>query len=233
MNEVAASKIDTSNGDAGAASEAGNSEGARKPRMTQAERTALSDERMFKAARELLVENGTHNTTLKEIGERAGYSRGLASNRFGSKEKLFSQMVQEFNRRWASELRGFVGNRRGLPAMMAAFSAVEHYLISYSDDMKSLYILWFESMTSHGDVREMLAASHKAYRRDVERWVRQGIDDGTIRPSIDPVSYGVEFNALIFGLIYQWLVSDDSLSIHAVFQHYRRSTLETLAERRD
>ena len=63
--------------------------------------------------------------------------------------------------------------------------------------------------------------------------MRQGIDEGTIRPSIDPVSYGVEFNALIFGLIYQWLVSDDSLSIHAVFQHYRRSTLETLAERRD
>lgn len=209
------------------------SESRRKPRMTQAERTALSDDRMFKAARELLVERGTHNTTLKEIGERAGYSRGLASNRFGSKEKLFSQMVQDFNRRWAGELRGFVGDRKGLPAIMAAFAAVEHFLISNSDEMKSLYILWFESMTSHDEVRQMLSASHKAYRRDLERWVRQGIEDGTIRPSIDPASYAVEFAALIFGLIYQWLVNSEAISIHAVFQHYRRSTLETLAERRD
>ena len=57
----------------------------RRPRMTQAERTALSDARMFESAKQILVEKGTHNTTLKEIGERAGYSRGLASNRFGSK----------------------------------------------------------------------------------------------------------------------------------------------------
>lgn len=205
----------------------------RKARMTQAERTALSDARMFEVARELLVEKGTHNTTLKEIGERAGYSRGLASNRFGSKEKLFSLMVRDFNRRWAGELARFVGARTGLPAMIAAFSAVEHFLISNSGEMKSLYILWFESMTSHDEVRQMLAAAHRAYRRDVERWVSQGIEEGTIRPSIDPTSYAVEFAALIFGLIYQWLVNADAINIHAVFQHYRRSTLETLAERRD
>lgn len=205
----------------------------RRVRMTQAERTALSDARMFQAARELLTEKGTHNTTLKEVGERAGYSRGLASNRFGSKEKLFSQMVRDFNRRWASELRRFVGDRAGLSAMIAAFGAVEHFLISNSHEMKSLYILWFESMTSHNEVRQMLASSHKAYRRDVERWVREGIEEGSIRPSIDPASYAVEFAALIFGLIYQWLVNADAINIHAVFQHYRRSTLETLAERRD
>jgi AcrR family transcriptional regulator len=221
MDETAAAKIDAFGSDI-----------RRKPRRTQSERTALSDERMFKVARELLVERGTHNTTLKEIGKRAGYSRGLASNRFGSKEKLFSQMVRDFNRRWADELSSFVDDRKGLPAIMGAFAAVEHFLINHSDEMKSLYILWFESMTSYDEVRQMLAASHKAYRRDVERWVRQGIEDGTIRPSIDPASYAVEFAALIFGLIYQWLVNSSAISIHAVFQHYRRSTLETLAFRR-
>ena len=207
--------------------------GKPKSRMTQSERTALSDGRMFEAARELLLERGTHSTTLKEIGERAGYSRGLASNRFGSKQRLFSMMVHDFNRRWAGELGHFVGDRTGLPAMMAAFNAVEHFLISNSDEMKALYILWFESITSHDEVRETLATNHRAYRRDTERWVRQGIEEGSIRPSIDPTSYAVEFAALIFGLIYQWLVNADAINIHAVFQHYRRSTLETLAERRD
>ena len=44
-------------------------------RMTQAERTALSDRRMFDAAIELINERGTQKTTLKEIGERVRLTR--------------------------------------------------------------------------------------------------------------------------------------------------------------
>ena len=43
---------------------------------TQAQRTALSDQRMFEVAIELVNERGTAKTTLKDIGEGAGYSRG-------------------------------------------------------------------------------------------------------------------------------------------------------------
>lgn len=202
-----------------------------KPRMTQAERTALSDARMLEAATELILEHGTHNTTLREVGERAGYSRGLASNRFGSKEGLFSQLVQDFNRRWATELHNTVGNSSGLPAFAAALDAVEYFLLNRSAELKALYILWFESISSHDEVRQQLARNHTAYRRDAERWVHEGIREGTIRDTIDPHCFGVEFAALIFGLIYQWLVDPDKIDVHAVFQHYRRNAIETLAVR--
>lgn len=198
-------------------------------RMTQAERTALSDARMLEAAKELIAEHGTHNTTLREVGEKAGYSRGLASNRFGSKEGLFSQLVRDFNRRWAEELRNTVGSSTGLPAFSAALDAVEYFLLNRSDEMKALYILWFESMSSHDEVRQRLARNHTAYRRDAERWVREGISQGTIRDTIDPQCFAVEFASLIFGLIYQWLVDPLHIDVHAVFQHYRRNALDTLS----
>jgi AcrR family transcriptional regulator len=202
-------------------------------RRTQAERTALSDGRMFETAMLLIVEKGTQNTTLKEIGERAGYSRGLASNRFGSKEALFNQLVLGFNDKWANELRRFVGQKSGLAAFSAGLEAVEYFLLNHTVDMQALYILWYESISSHTAVRRRLAANHLAYRRDSERWVRQGIEEGTIRPSIDPVCFAVEFNAFIFGLVYQWLVNPSSINLQAVFSHYKRTTLETLAERRN
>ncbi len=200
-------------------------------RRTQAERTALSDARMFKAAMLLIVEKGTQNTTLKEIGECAGYSRSLASNRFGSKEALFNQMVLGFNDKWASELHRFVGEKSGLAAFTAALEAVEYFLLNHTVDMQALYILWFESIGSHTAVRQRLAANHSAYRHDAERWVRQGIEEGTIRPSIDAACFAVEFNAFIFGLVYQWLVSPSSINLQSVLSHYKRTTLETLAER--
>ena len=92
---------------------------AERPRLTQSERPGLSDARMLEAAMQLIVERGTHNTTLKDVGERAGYSRGLASNRFGSKEGLFNHMVRDFNEKWAVELRRFVGSNTGLAQMLA------------------------------------------------------------------------------------------------------------------
>ena len=204
---------------------------AARQRKTQAERTALSDARMLEAATALILEHGTHNTTLREVGERAGYSRGLASNRFGSKEGLFSQLVRDFNRRWAEELRRTVGDSTGLEALSAALDAVERFLLTRSNEMKALYILWFESISSHEEVRARLARNHKAYRRDAERWVREGIRQGTVRDTIDPECFAVEFASLIFGLIYQWLVDSDKVDVHAVFQHYRRNVIETLSVR--
>jgi AcrR family transcriptional regulator len=184
---------------------------------------------MFEAAMQILVEKGTHNTTLREVGERAGYSRGLASNRFGSKDGLFSQMVRDFNRRWAGEVERYVGEKTGLAALIAALNAVEAFLLRHSEELRALYILWYESMSSHDEVRQRLAANHTAYRHDIERWLREGVEEGTVRPSIDPNSFAVEFASLIFGLIYQWLVQPNAIDIHAVFKHYRRSTLELLS----
>ena len=75
-----------------------------RTRRTQAERTALSDSGMFDAAIELLCEGGIDRATLKEIGERVGYSRGLASARFGSMEGLFASLVGTIDARWSADI---------------------------------------------------------------------------------------------------------------------------------
>jgi AcrR family transcriptional regulator len=189
----------------------------------------MSDARMLEAAMELIVERGTHNTTLKDVGERAGYSRGLAGNRFGSKEALFNQMVHDFNIKWATELRRFVGSNVGFSALEGALEAVEHFLLNHTIKMQAMYILWYESISSYEMVRRRLAANHLAYRRDTERWIREGIQAGTVRPTIDPACFAVEFNSFIFGIVYQWLANESAINLHTVFQHYRRSMIERLS----
>jgi AcrR family transcriptional regulator len=83
------------------------------PPRTQAERTALSDARMLDAAVQLIVERGAEGTTLKEVGELAGYSRGLAGYRFGSKAQLFSFIVRSVGEEWLRELGQAVENKVG------------------------------------------------------------------------------------------------------------------------
>ncbi len=45
-------------------------------RMRHGERTGLSDSRMLDACIKLIVEQGTEKTTLKAVGELAGYKPG-------------------------------------------------------------------------------------------------------------------------------------------------------------
>jgi AcrR family transcriptional regulator len=196
----------------------------RAVRRTQAERTALSDARMFDAAMQLIVEQGTHATTLKEVGERAGYSRGLASSRFGSKDALFGQLVLHFNTSWTRELANKVGTRGGAQACLAALRAVEGFLASHSGYMQAMYILWFESISSHNDVRDHLSAYHEIYRGDVAHWVEEGIASGEIDASVDAECYAFGFCSFIFGTIYQWLVAPDNVDLPKQFEAYRRST---------
>src|SRR3954447_5205420 len=64
-----------------------------RDRRTQGERRNDAEQRLLAAAAELIGEIGPAGVTLANIGERAGYSRGLASHYFGSKGAMMQRLV--------------------------------------------------------------------------------------------------------------------------------------------
>lgn len=63
------------------------------PRRTQAERRAESENRLLAAAAEIIASEGYLAATLERVGERAGFSRGLASRKYGSKDGLIEAVI--------------------------------------------------------------------------------------------------------------------------------------------
>ena len=63
------------------------------PRRTQEERRTEAEQRLLAAAAQLISETGPASMTLAKVGERAGYSRGLATHHFGSKAALMQRGV--------------------------------------------------------------------------------------------------------------------------------------------
>lgn len=200
-------------------------------RRTQAERTALSDERMFDAAIQLINERGTEKTTLKDIGELAGYSRGLANSRFGSKEGLMLRLFEKFDERWKDHLNSYVSAKTGIAAIKAAANALRDFLKRESSYMRAMYILWYESLGQESVVRNRLAHHHRVYREDATDWVRKGIETGEIDESIDAEQFAVQFCAFMFGTIYQWLVNAEALDLDALFGEYEVNVEKLLAKR--
>jgi AcrR family transcriptional regulator len=177
------------------------------PRATQVERSALSDARMTDAAVALICERGAADTTLKDVGVRAGYSRGLAGYRFNNKAGLWSFLVRTIGESWLAELQAAVGDVSGLDAIHAAVDAHSRFLLDSSDRIRAFYILWFDSVGPDAELKAVIERIHERRREDVEAWIRGGRDAGTIRPDADVRAVAEQFCGAIIGIVYQWLVT--------------------------
>ena len=194
-------------------------------RRTQAERTALSDARMLNAAVRLICERGAAGTTLKDVGEWAGYSRGLASYRFGNKSGLFAFIIRSIGESWLRELRRAVKNKVGLAAIESATVAHYRFITDGSDHIRAFYILWFDSIGPDAELKHLVGTIHERRRRDVADWIRKGIERGEIDPSVDVAGTADQFCAAIIGIVYQWLVTPrDAAHIRSLHESLRHQT---------
>ena len=182
----------------------------REASLTQAERTEISDQRMFDATVELIVERGPAGTSLKDVGVLAGYSRGLASQRFGSKDKLFGYVVRRLGRLWLAQLTNVTEGKTGYEAVERAID--EHYRFCQEapNQVKTLYTLWFEAVTSESELSVTMKEIHQRRFLDVVAWIvnSPSIDD-SVKKQADSIA--AQFNATVIGLVYYWLSNTDKV----------------------
>ena len=197
------------------------------PPRTQAERTALSDKAMLDAAIDLILERGTEKTTLAAIGEKAGYSRGLATYRFGSKAGLFDAVCKSISRGWLEYLRKDVGDKVGIEAMCAALDSFFQFVSDSPREARVLQILYGGAASPQSEYRETSVSIHRKQQDDVADWVRAGQHDGTIRGNVDPASIATQYIAYISGMTYLWLINPESIDFRKANDdmktHLRRS----------
>jgi AcrR family transcriptional regulator len=202
--------------------------GAVRPRRTQAERTALSDRKLTEAAIELMVRHGIQGTTLQAVGEKAGYSRGLATHRFGSKAGLFAKVLEVASRDWRDRVVEAVGDRQGLDALEAAIDAAERFFHERPDEVRAMYLLWFLSIDPSADYKSNLANVHNAQRRDAANWIRAAQKAGQLDESLDPGRVAEQYVASMAGIAYQWL-ANPKMPIEMMFRQLKSDLRARLA----
>jgi len=198
---------------------------------TQAERTAISDKAMIEAAMELIIERGTDKTTLQAIGEKAGYSRGLATYRFGSKAGLFDEICKSIGRHWLDYLNAGVGDQVGVEAMCTALDSFFQFVSDYPRDARVLQILYCGAASPAAEYRQTSVNIHDRQRQDVAEWVREGIAAGSIRPEVDADSVAAQYIAYISGMTYLWLINPDDINVGKANDDMIANIKTTLAPR--
>jgi AcrR family transcriptional regulator len=178
----------------------------RTRRLTQEERTDLSGRRMIECAVELVVERGVTGTKLTDVGLRAGYSRGLAAMRFGTKAGLLGHVARHVTSNWITHLRLAVGPKTGLAAVLAAIDAQEEAIVETPAEMRALYAIFFQSSDPSAEYRVDVARTLTAQRRDLANWLREARDAAEIPSDVDPARIAGQVLSSMIGIVYQWIM---------------------------
>lgn len=143
--------------------------------------------------------------TLAAVGERAGYSRGLVTARFGSKDKLLAALVGCIVDGWSH--RNVLPRTEGCSGrdgLMVLLDAIRDQAERDQSALRVLYALMHEALGGQSELRDQFVQFHRAMRADLARLVRRGIRDGSIRRGIPAAGEASLIVAALRGIAFQW-----------------------------
>jgi AcrR family transcriptional regulator len=183
-------------------------------RRTQLERRAEAEQRLLVAARQIVARKGWVGMTLSEVGEEAGYSRGLATHHFGNKAGLLRALAAFVNSSFMALVEARSASWR--PGMHALKNFVSVYLARPDGDWvntRALLALMSEAVTQDSETVQVLAEYNLSVQKHLAGYIREGIDQGEIRPEVDPMAGALLILGTLRGLMLQVLLDPASADL--------------------
>ena len=140
----------------------------------------------------------------------AGYSRGLAGQRFGSKDKLYAFVLKQVGDSWLEQLKEATSQETGLGAIHDALDEHYKFCVEAPDQVRAFYTLWFESVNAGSELAAIIGNIHNRRHQDVENWIKS---DRTIPDSKKQIADAIagQFCASVIGIVYYWLANPSDL----------------------
>jgi AcrR family transcriptional regulator len=194
---------------------------------TQAERTRLAETRMVLAAIELLNTVGVKGTTLVAIGDKSGYSRGLATHHFGSKAGLFRTVLKRISEAWSKKLGEQLDGKTGLDAVEIAIDTHLEFVLAHPEYMRVQYMLWGAAIDPSTEFKPNVAEFMQIQRESVASWVTAGQAEGEIRKELNPDRLAEQYYGALIGINKQWQVSPD-FDLPAAYADFKQNFVRQL-----
>lgn len=172
------------------------------------QRSVETRTRIIEAAMSLFAKNGYEVTSVSEICEVAGVSKGAFYHHFHSKETVFQQAMEE----WLDSID------RQMATVRDAGVAVPEALAQMTQMMPEVYqaamggLPMFLEFLSHSyrdpDVLQAISSPHRRYREFFASMIQDGVNEGSLQ-DVDPDLVSRVIVALAVGLLLEGLVDPD------------------------
>ncbi|MFC5230782.1 TetR/AcrR family transcriptional regulator [Pseudonocardia zijingensis] len=192
-------------------------------RRTQRERREETERRVLAAATALIAQHGSRALTLAEVGKAAGYSRGIVTHHFGSRENLLRAVMRDARTFTLPEPGGSAAD--WLAEMVRAY--LEN-VTSRRPSARAFLQMWGEAIAADPVLMPLYAEDDAGFRGLLADKVRDGIRDGSVRADADPEAMAVSLVGLLRGIALQLISTPAPERVDAIIDEAVRSTRRAL-----
>jgi AcrR family transcriptional regulator len=170
-------------------------------RLSRAERREQTRQELISAAEACFVSQGFHASSVDQVAERAGYTKGAVYSNFAAKEDLFFAV---YERRVEQVLTDVVPGLRQLGAERAfdqlAAGALQRR--EPDDGWRAVFFEFWAHVVRHPELRERFAAIHARFIEPMADAVQQLAKDRgqTLSADVTASQVAVAWNAMEVGL---------------------------------
>ncbi len=189
------------------------------------EDAAMTREQLLKAALISFRRKGYVGTTLDDVAQQAGTTRGAIHWHFGNKAELFNTMIRESYARATTIFKEiFVAQGTPLQKLRQLMVHWMRYLEEDDEFRTVMEIITFktEIVPELSSGMQENAAGRRYVHQLFRQLIQEGIAGGEIRAEVDPEAATIAAQGLLFGTITNWLIDQQAFSLH--------STAETITD---
>jgi TetR/AcrR family acrAB operon transcriptional repressor len=189
------------------------------------EEAAITRSHLLKAALSVFSQKGYLATTLDDIAQAAGVTRGAIYWHFKNKADIYQTLFKEFTRRGETVIVNSIAEGGDLLTILRSIFVGQLTLIESDAEMRAfaeLRLFKTGQVTELVEVHRQQVQAGTAIIESVTASICSGVEQGLIRPDLDPGDIARTFIAMQNGLIQQWLLTPKAFSL--------RVSAESLAE---
>jgi AcrR family transcriptional regulator len=186
---------------------------------TQAERRDEAERRILEAAASIVAEEGLEAITLAEAGERAGYSRGLPSHYFRTKNDLLSALAVYIIDSFMARRRASANNVPGFEGLIAS---IRFYFESPPQNVRMVRA--FHAVLAGAIHTPSIAATVARVNREsiaeIAVAIRAGIETGAVSADVNPELEGALILAALRGSVALWLADPEGTDLDRMGEQF-------------
>lgn len=195
---------------------------------THAERRDEAERRLLLAAVNIVSDRGVEGTTLAEVGEAAGYSRGLPAHYFGRKSDLIAAIASYIADGFSHRLAQTSTREPGLDALMHSVRSYFNGALQTPASSRALLISLTEALTEEPLVEPMTDVTTRSVGR-LRTLIERGIERGEIRVDVDPAAQAVLILGTLRASVALWTTDQERIDLVALRDSYVSSLQRSLA----
>ena len=180
-------------------------------RRTQVERRESARNALLASAAELVAEQGVMQSSLAEIGMRAGYSRGLVNRHFGTKEALIDELATQCQENFTAEVTADPGQS----GMELVCHSTDSYLAAFYNPTafaRAFLVMWGEGFPA-ASVRRVIEDADRRAKNGFIEFLGIGVRDGSIKAGVDEEAFAAALLGMLRGIAAISLVAPAEFNV--------------------